>query len=471
MRAALLCARLLVIPALIAPFWFWNNGLLELEATQFVQRYLADRPILQKVFDPHINDIGTYQARELSYFFDYLDARVFAFFMNLDRAIFVPASSVGAGFLTALVIVWQTRRWPAATALAATLLLLLYLTNFIYVVTSGVFYRSTKPLLAPVLIATVLYLFNVLARPASLGEAPGGALQSRAQRARHAVTLFTLLCTLSLLDRQGFFLAVVGLAIVVMYWISRKASGGLVIAAGSAVVSMVVYNMLVGPALIRALNGYNPSFQYQNVRLAEILTTPQHFVRAAEILWQATRVLVGGLPSALAVILLAVALWRLQPWRRARHPTVGMLVVVALPAAFLLMFAIMVARHPAIYDLTDHRLWYYPLPWQALLLAGGTCAIGYSIRAGKAGTALLCGILALATVSNVTQWNSYRRDMSFSQWFRVVSQQSEALKASLQDGRPRPFLSPEYADFYQYCLRLSPALKVRDAATRQPVVR
>ena len=75
--AALFIARALVAAAILAPAWYWDGGLIEIEALEFIRHYLDPRGLLQKVFDPYTNDLGTYQARELSYFFDYLDARVF----------------------------------------------------------------------------------------------------------------------------------------------------------------------------------------------------------------------------------------------------------------------------------------------------------------------------------------------------------------------------------------------------------
>ncbi len=44
--------------------------------------------------------------------------------------------------------------------------------------------------------------------------------------------------------------------------------------------------------------------------------------------------------------------------------------IVCLVGAFaqVLMFAGMIARHPPLWEHYDHRFWYYPLPFQALLL-------------------------------------------------------------------------------------------------------
>ena len=53
--------RALVVCALLAPFWYWDGGLIETEATAFVTQYHADRSVLRLVFDPYRNDLGTYR--------------------------------------------------------------------------------------------------------------------------------------------------------------------------------------------------------------------------------------------------------------------------------------------------------------------------------------------------------------------------------------------------------------------------
>jgi hypothetical protein len=53
------------------------GGYLHWESSAFLLNYTADRPLLNIIFDPQKNDWGLYQCRELSYFFDYLDAKSF----------------------------------------------------------------------------------------------------------------------------------------------------------------------------------------------------------------------------------------------------------------------------------------------------------------------------------------------------------------------------------------------------------
>ena len=53
-----------------------GGGFLHWESSAFLLNYIADRPLPAIIFDPLKNDWGLYQCRELSYFFDYLDAQI-----------------------------------------------------------------------------------------------------------------------------------------------------------------------------------------------------------------------------------------------------------------------------------------------------------------------------------------------------------------------------------------------------------
>src|SRR5262249_26132857 len=183
--------------AVLMPFWYWERGLIEFEATTFVQQYLDDRGMLQKVFDPRRNDLNTYQARELSYFVDYLDARWLEALLRGGHDIFVPLSAIGASVLTVVVFLAGVRRY-GMRPLTAALLLLMYLTNYVHVVTMGMLYRSAKPMLSPVVMGTAFYL-AALVQNSSRETLAGSPRIDRA-----SVVVFVLFCIMSLLDRQGF---------------------------------------------------------------------------------------------------------------------------------------------------------------------------------------------------------------------------------------------------------------------------
>ena len=61
---------------------YHNGGNLHSESTSFFVRYLDGRALVNQIFDPVSNDWECYQARELSYLFDAMDARFTAFLIK-----------------------------------------------------------------------------------------------------------------------------------------------------------------------------------------------------------------------------------------------------------------------------------------------------------------------------------------------------------------------------------------------------
>jgi hypothetical protein len=465
-----LLAHALVVAAVAAPAWYWAGGLIEVEALQFIRQYLDGRGLFQKIFDPYANDLGTYQARELSYLFDYLDARVFSFLLAREQAVFIPASAILASVLTVASFFAGIARYRGLPPLTAALVLLLYLTNYVHLVTMGMFYRSTKPLLAAVLMATTFAVLSVI-------ERDGGG-EGRRDSMRAPLAIFGLFSIMSLLDRQGFFYAFLGLIVLAFHAAIARGRRDVVVAAVAAVLASVLYNLLIAPFLVELANGYRPSFAYQRLPIASLLTDPRHVIRGAELLLQASAMLPGAMPSwaALGTIgLVAILAVRKRAagalpmavgreigperpvWTRPRVTAALVLVAVG----HLVMFAIMVAHHPPLYEHPDHRLWYYPLPFQALLVTGLAVLLSYAMSGwGRVRRAVVNVLLVAGVVANVLQWDTYSRIQRGSGWFYVVYYQTRALKLSLTDGR-QYLLLPGYADFYGYCLWISPAFRAR----------
>jgi hypothetical protein len=335
--------------------------------------------------------------------------------------------------------------------------LLLYLTNYVHVVTMGMFYRSTKPLLAPVLMATAFYLLALIGEHARAGDRSAGG-----KRAPWVV--FVLFCAMSLLDRQGFFYAVVGLAILLGHAAIARGRRDVALAGAAAVMAMILYNLVLAPLIVLRVNAYTPSFQYQQVPLNGLLTDPAYWWRAGELALQAVSVLAGSLPYWLwAGVAVASLILALRGGRgRTFALTCGFVVL-----AQVVMFAAMIARHPPVYEWEDHRLWYYPLPFQALLATIMVVLLSRILATGGMTRTLAVNVLlAAAVASNVSHWDDYRAVQLRSRWFPTVYHQTSALKDSLKEGRPRLFLNPEYAGFYDFCLTLSPALRSRAAGPR-----
>jgi hypothetical protein len=96
--------------ALAGPALFWDQGCIEREALTFVRQYTDARPLMNKVFDPHVNDLGTYQARELSYLLDLLDANAYPILASIfGNGFSIPLSAVTASLLLVVIFLWGAR--------------------------------------------------------------------------------------------------------------------------------------------------------------------------------------------------------------------------------------------------------------------------------------------------------------------------------------------------------------------------
>jgi hypothetical protein len=447
-------ARVGIGVAVLIPFWYWKGGILELEVLQFIQQYLDGRPFLRKIFDPYANDFGTYQARELSYFFDYLDAQVFKRLMGMDLVVFIPLTAVAASVLTVGIFFWALRRYRTIPALTAALLLLVYLTNYVHVVTMGMFYRSAKPLLAPLLLATSLIIAMLV------GAIPGKDSEEPRRRGFWGPLVFVLLCAMSMLDRQGFLYAVVGCAVLAGAAVLRHVNWKLAAWSGAAVALMLSYNWWMGPAIVHAVSGYVPSLDYQQAPMQGLGSSFEPYRRSIELLLEGLGVLIGGVPrfvvGALLIALAAFGAWRF----RARPAVLAVLAMIA--ASQVLMFAIMVQRLPPVYEWIDHRYWYYPLPLQAMVLALAVVFLSRAFAQPARRLAAVVNVLLLAAIlGNMLHWDGYLDRQLSSRWFSRVHPQTRALKGSFKVGRPDPNLIKQYREFYDFCLTLSPGLRER----------
>ena len=78
-----------------------------------------------------------------------------------DVSLFIPLSAVVSSILIILIYRRGVRQiLPGLDRVTADLLLLPFLTCFVFVSTMGLFYRSAKPLLAPVLLALIFHILR-----------------------------------------------------------------------------------------------------------------------------------------------------------------------------------------------------------------------------------------------------------------------------------------------------------------------
>ena len=247
-----------------------RGGYVHMESTAFLQIYNdRSRPVWEIIYDPLLTDWNWYQARELSYLVDWIDARLIYFCASLGAAHFY---SISAMVILLLCVVLQQyfleRDFPDLPP---------YLRSFIslaFVASPScrgfTFFRSAKPLTALAATAICFAAWRIFLHR----DRPNAG-------AKTWLLLGAALFLAPLADRQGAFLSacfagICGAALVAAafqpvreyFRIGDRAMRKLYVAAllgGGAVLFGAVYNLYFAPALIKAFNGYEPSFEYQNI--------------------------------------------------------------------------------------------------------------------------------------------------------------------------------------------------------------
>jgi hypothetical protein len=267
---------------------------------------------------------------------------------------------------------------------------------------------------------------------------------------------------MSLLDRQGLFYTACLTAVVAALWARSRRWGVAVAAGGAAILTWAAYNYLLGPWIIHAANGYWPEFRFQRFRpwrLADV----RPWLDGATLLRDWTTVLLGSLPlwllaaGAAALLVLHFGCGKRLPGRRDAVAAALLLVAVA---AQLAMVAVMAQRHEPV-TWVDHRAWYYPLPYQALVVLGLAWALERVALARGTLPRVVPAVLALLALSNVAQWPERRLTMESGPWFSDVSRRSASLERSFRTGQADPLLDGDYRRFFFESLGRFPRLGAR----------
>jgi hypothetical protein len=432
-----------------APALFWGGRAVFDETLSFVmRRYWSGRSVLEIVFDPRGWDF--YQARELSYALDLLDAQWVRLLLSRDILLLVPPSAVAASLAVVAIGLWLApRALPTLERATRWLVLLVFLSNFVFLSTMGWLYRATKPLVAPLLLGLLLL---------AVAERRQPRLGPRAQ----FVAVFCISLAMSLLDRQGLFYVLALAGGLALAWAVTRRGLALALAAVAAAGVWAAYNYALGPWIIHAVNGYWPEFRFQRLRPGRLLQ-PHPWLAAVDLLGDWTSVLFGGLP-ALALVAAAAVAGAVWSWRhrgRPRRLALAVALAAAALAGQLAMIAMMVQRHEPV-TWADHRLWYYPLPYQALVAFGLLWALDRrDLGRGRSATRLVQIGLAALVVANVAQWPEKRLVMQSEPAFAEELRGSTLLSRSLAGTHAEPGLAGDHRRFYFECLDRFPRIAAR----------
>jgi hypothetical protein len=404
---------------------------------EFVLNYLQNRPFFAQIFDPQINDWGAYQARELSYVFDLIDARIFAALLDHRVLLFVPLSGVVGLIAVSVVYFWGARRVLGLNHVMATMLLSLFLSCIVVQASTPILYRSSKIVLSIALLAFLFYTCSLLQ-----GD-------KRSFTSLKCVALFFLGLLMALSDRQGFFYLITATFVVLVVWLIEKLRGTAtergylrVISANSAAIAAAIfYNRILAPQLIHALNGYWPNFFYQQLPISALLD-PTLPAKAWYLFQQQVSFFFGNAPFlALASVVIITALgipWTRQSAINSKNLTLLAISVVLIVAIFGLL-ATMIARHPALYSIRDHSFWYYTLTIHVVILFGISAWFSFLGPRNRAGlNPLIYALIVLLIVGNMRQYAHQREIMTDPNgWFGGQYGHSQALLAQFASDPPR----------------------------------
>jgi hypothetical protein len=410
-----------------------------------------------------LNDFDTFQARELSFVFDYLDASFYLFLLRqFDVAFFIPLSALVSSILIVLIYRRGIRRtMPGIDRLTAELSLLPFLTCFVFISTMGVYYRSAKPLLAPVLLATMFHLLrSAQSRAGSPALEKGWGVVNR-----QSLAAFGLLLVAALLDRQGFFYVLIAFSVLFVHFLLTRRLKDLLMASGAAAILAQLYNWYLGPAIVWAIHAYRVDFFYQRIPAEELAKLPAHSLKAGTLLIANMAAMLGGYYVVGYLVLSVVTgwvVWKAVGLFKERMPggfrqrsasgaTLGGIYAMLILALQLVMFSLMIARHRFIYDWIDHWYWYYTLPFLMTFLFGLALLLNALLPSlGAVQRRILRVALVLMAISNLLHLPSNKKLMLTSQWFSQEYTYSEMLKASIRHHYPHPDLDGEYTRFFLF---------------------
>ena len=443
-------AYILPVGLIVHAITFWGRGIIDSEAMEFVLNYLQKRPFFAQIFDPQINDWGAYQARELSYVFDLIDARVFATMLYHQVLLFVPFSGVLGLVAVSAVYFWGARRVLGLNRVMASMLLSLFLSCIVVQASTPILYRSSKIVLSVALLAFFFYTFSLISIDTTRQVTP---LKSAA--------LFPLGLVMALSDRQGFYYLISATIIVLMLGLIAKARGvarergylRVIFINAAAIGATIFYNRIFAPWLIHTLNGYWPNFSYQNLPWSKLLD-PTLPTKTWHLFDQQVSFFFGNIPFLLLVAMIVIVglviTWK---WRSAINNTHLILLAVSLVAAVSIigLLAAMVARHPAVYSVRDHSFWYYTLSVQVVILIGVSVWLCFiPPDKGPRFNPLAYAVIAILIAGNTLQYRSQREIMIHStKWFDEQYAHSQELVAGFAAAPPtREKLQSEANDLF-----------------------
>jgi hypothetical protein len=370
-KVSLLHAILLSIFLAACSIWYHHGGILHPEMELRLPFYLSNKPLLNKLYDSRVLDLDLFRARELSYFFDFLDSKFFEFTVYIHHPQFLSVIHYLFAIVTGCVLwIFCVYELKLHSIIGMGLLLLFWTSPSVFL--GGDIFRTGK--IGVTLLTAILYLFTY--KVISANQAGKDWYISN----QKWLLYFFILLLAALFDEQGLYLNITILVFMII-WLAGFRNKNIYIMLVIGMLSIVgyeLYRYFLAPQLTFVLNGYWPNFSYQALPEQKILKTylPVVLMAGLYLYTQTFGFLVGNLPVSVATLLLVLAM--LFPFYFIRTQQVGsnnsrlffklafIGIVVTNCLMIIAMTVLMVFRHPALMRL-DISLVYYSLPTNIML--------------------------------------------------------------------------------------------------------
>ncbi len=364
-------ALLVSIVFTVASIIVMKGAFIHPELYERIPHLISSKPLIARIFDSRVMDYDMYQARELSYLGDQIDAAVIFEMIQRGMPNMISTMHYLLGTM-AVVMLYGFYRKDLGLGKAISLLLVALAWSAPCMLFGGNYFRTAKIGATVSMVAVCIVTYRLLARMRS-GE--GG-------KAREQWVLGGLALLMTLWDRQGFYMALCLVALlVIMGGITReKRIISLLVPVLAAIGTSTLYNLFVAPSITYALNGYWPDFSYQQLPWKEIhRDLPILLADGAILLWRELWFALGNRSAwiTLCIFLSATYLaWRKDPSVKAdvfKHrygQAAWIAFFITSVVMVIIMNALMLARMRGLYIPVFQRT-YYTLPvtflWLILL--------------------------------------------------------------------------------------------------------
>jgi tetratricopeptide (TPR) repeat protein len=278
---------------------YHHGGILHSEMFIRLPYYLSDTPLLGKLFDSDIVELGFFRARELSFLLDFIDCKFielgiengFPHFLSLTHYLF----SIASGCLLWLFCVKELNLKPLT---GIGLLALFWTSPGIFL--GGAIFRAGK--MGVALLAAIL--FYVIYKVAFISMKEIDFQISKKVWFLYAAAIFTI----TFLDEQGLFIAITIIVFLSIwgFFVRNRNIYTMLLIGVLSILLHALYRYSIAPQLTFLLNGYWPDVSYiSTMPLQYLIQNPVSYLLTGSFLYLETfRYLTGNPPLMVAFGLL-----------------------------------------------------------------------------------------------------------------------------------------------------------------------